>query len=321
MSDHRAWFRFKARSGGQEATSGSAQLNVTTVNAVWRIGGWGVALDTTGSVYVADWSGAKVVKLSSSGTLQTQWGSPGAGPGQFNTPKYLATDATDAVYVADTGNCRVQKFDSAGTFLLQWGTRGESTAGTPAPDGTFNGPTGIAVDAVRGSVFVVDSNNNRVQKFDLSGTFQATWGSSGAGNGQFQFFGTGQGPEGGIAVDAAGDVYVVDNMNWRVQKFHGDGTYVAQFGGQGTRGEQLLYPSGIAVDAARRFVYVVDNTTNGNLPGNFCKVVQYDLSGNYLSSWQAMSLDGTPESAIGVATDAAGNVYVTQGASIGKYVP
>jgi DNA-binding beta-propeller fold protein YncE len=321
MSDNRAWFRFKARSNGQEATSGSAQLTVTTVSAVWRIGGWGLALDTRGSIYVADWTGNQVVKLSSAGAVLTQWGSPGSGAGQFNTPKFISTDATDAVYVADTGNCRIQKFDSSGTFQRQWGTRGESTAGAPAPDGTFNGPTGIAVDAARGSVFVVDSNNNRVQKFDLSGTFLAKWGDTGTGNGQFRFIGTGQGPEGGIAVDASGDVYVVDNMNWRVQKFSGDGTYVTLFGGQGTGGGQFLYPSGIAVDSARGFVYVVDNTTNGNLPGNVCKVAQFDLSGTYLSSWQAMSLDGTPESAIGVATDAAGSVYLTQGASIGKYLP
>lgn len=323
LSDNGAWFRLRATNAVQAATSADAQLRVTSVDATWRLDGslWGIALDGQGNVYVTDFTGQRVVKTSATGAPAAQWGSPGTGASQLNTPKYLATDATGAVYVADTGNSRVQKFDGSGAYQLQWGTHGEGSGTTPAPDGTFNGPTGIAVDAARGFVYVVDSNNDRVQKFDLSGAFITKWGTAGTGDGEFRFHGTGQGPEGGVAVDASGNVYVVDNMNQRVQKFGSDGAFLATWGSAGTGDGQFLYPSGIAVDSTRGFVYVVDNTTSGNLTGNVCKVSQFDLSGAFVSSWQTMTLEGVPEAAISVATDAAGNVYVAQGASIAKYVP
>ena len=61
------------------------------------------------------------------------------------------------MYVTDTGNHRIEKFDKEGNFITQWGGYGNG-------DGQFNFPYGIAVDA-RGSVFVVDSGNTRVQQF------------------------------------------------------------------------------------------------------------------------------------------------------------
>ena len=61
------------------------------------------------------------------------------------------------MYVTDTGNHRIEKFDREGNFITQWGGFGNG-------EGQFNFPYGIAVDA-RGSVFVVDSGNTRVQQF------------------------------------------------------------------------------------------------------------------------------------------------------------
>ena len=69
----------------------------------------------------------------------------------------------------------------------------------------------VATDA-NGNVYVADTNNNRIQKFDPSGTFVAAWGTSGSGNGQFA------GPT-GVAADASGNVYVADQSNNRIQKF------------------------------------------------------------------------------------------------------
>jgi DNA-binding beta-propeller fold protein YncE len=78
-------------------------------------------------------------------------------------------------------------------------------------DGQFNNPSDVAVDSM-GYVYVVDSGNNRIQKFTPDGNFITTWGAVGKEDGQFQE------PD-GIAIDSSGDVYVSDRFNGRIQKF------------------------------------------------------------------------------------------------------
>ena len=92
-----------------------------------------------------------------------------------------------------------------GTFLLTWGVR----SGTG--NGQFNIPEGVATDE-SGNVYVADTGNQRIQKFDADGNFLTTWGSEGSGNGQFE------GPV-GVATDGSGNGYVVDSGNNRIQKF------------------------------------------------------------------------------------------------------
>ena len=123
---------------------------------------------------------------------ETQWGSNGTDPGQFQTPEGIAGGAGGAVYVADSLNDRIQKFDADGNFLTTWGVYG--TAG----DGKFSRPGGVATDFA-GNVYVVDTGNNRVQKFDSNGVFLSKFGSFGTANGQFN------GPY-GIVTDATGNV-------------------------------------------------------------------------------------------------------------------
>jgi len=318
LTDSGAKFRAKATNSAGMAPSNAATLTVSNASLVWdnTYPAWGVATDSSNNVIVSCFFQGTLQKFTSTGTLTTAWGSPGTGSLQFNSPKYVATDGSDNVYVADNMNARVQKLSSNGTYVLQFGGYGTG-------NGQFNGPAGLAVDATHGWIYVLDSNNNRIEKFDLSGTYLGQWGSFGQGNGQFRFIIPGDlsgGPEGGLAVDATGNVYVVDNMNCRVQKFTSDGTYITQWGGQGSADAQFLFPSGIAVDKTKGRVYVVDNSTASNGTGNVCKVAIFDLSGAYLGRWAPMSASGLLESSIGIATDSTGAVYVAQGHSIGKYI-
>jgi hypothetical protein len=98
------------------------------------------------------------------------------------------------------------------TFITKWGN---STDG----DGQFSNPQGVAIDS-SGNVYVADTWNNRIQKFDSSGGFITKWGGSGTGNGQFR-------DPRGVAIDSSGNVYVADSGNNRIQKF-GDTTQLGR---------------------------------------------------------------------------------------------
>ena len=262
----------------------------------------GVAADSLGNVYVVDWDndfmsagGGRIQKFDSDGTYLTQWGSYGSGVGEFNLPIGVAVDSLGNVYVTDAGNSRIQKFDSGGNYLTQWGTDGLG-------DGEFNVPAGVAIDS-SGYIYVADSGNYRIQKFDSGGTYVMQWGSQGSGDGQFNYLM-------GVAVDSLGNVYVVDTDNGfmsagggRIQKFDSDGTYLTQWGTEGSGDGQFNGPFGVAVDSLGN-VYVTD-------AGN-SRIQKFDSGGTYMVQWDGSeSLGGGPlNTPYGVTADSNGNVYV-----------
>src|SRR5439155_8646 len=107
-----------------------------------------------------------------------------------------------------------------GTFLLKWGVK----SGTRG--GELDYPVGVATDG-SGNVYVADRNNDRIQKFDASGTFLTTWGSYGSENGAFS-------SPFGVATDGSGNVYVADRTNSRIQKFDASGIFLATWGSAGS---------------------------------------------------------------------------------------
>ena len=178
------------------------------------------------------------------------WGSEGAAPGQFEAPRGVALAPDGSVYVADSRNNRIEKFDATGKLLLTWGTFGSLDAKTADP-GTFNEPWGVAVGA-DGSVYVTDTWNHRVQKFDANGQFIKMWGIFGQGETPDAFWG----PR-AIAIDKQGRVYVADTGNKRMAIFDANGNSLGSVGTGGSDPGQLDEPVGLAVTSDGT-LYVAD---------------------------------------------------------------
>lgn len=222
----------------------------------------------------------------------SQWGSQGAGDGQFEFGGEdvfgMATDSFGNIYVADTSNHRIQKFDANGTFLTKWGSYGSG-------NGQLKSPNGIAIDS-SDNIYVTEASvNNRVQKFDTSGNYLTKWGSGGTGNGQFSY------PR-GIAIDSSDNVYVADANNGRIQKFSSTGTFLSKFGSSGTGNGQFLYPFGLAIDSSDN-MYVADNSNH--------RVQKFDSSGVYLTQWGSYGSGNSQFNyPFDVAIDSSNSVYV-----------
>ncbi len=272
-----------------------------------RTGWWpfynprGIAVGPDGSVYVADSDNHRIQKFDSNGNFITKWGSIGLGDGEFARPEGIAIGSDGSVFVTDVFNNRVQKFDSNGAFITKWGNycvMDVDDDGTPDQlcEGGFYLPRSIAIGP-DGSVYVSDSSNHRVQKFDGNGVFMTQWGSMGSEERQFNI------PR-GIAVDSSGFVYVVDSGNCRIQKFDSHGNFVHQWGNFGFGNGQFYFPNGIAI-GTDGYVYVSDFLGD-------C-IQKFDSSGNFVMKWGTSgSGDGQLSGIEGIAIGSGGYLFVTE---------
>ena len=185
-----------------------------------------VATDSVGNVYVADRENCCIRKITPIGTVTTFAGSGserGSADGprlnaRFMVPSAVAVDAADNLYVADTGNHKVRKISASGevTTLAGSGLSGSSD-GTGAA-ASFDEPQGLAVDD-QGTVFVSDTGNHTIRRITASGEVTTIGGStqsigSSDGAGSSSRFNS---PI-GLAVDAAGSLYVADTYNHTIRK-------------------------------------------------------------------------------------------------------
>jgi DNA-binding beta-propeller fold protein YncE len=248
-----------------------------------------IAIDPLGAfVLVVDSGNNRIQKFDSNGYDDTakpigQWGTFGTNSGEFVNPTYIELDSSGKfVYVADTNNDRIQKFDSNGNFIAKWGSkcniRSPSTLCVdpdgPGPlslgDGQFNGVGGIAIDN-SSYIYVTDSRNHRIQKFDSNGNFIAKWGGFGRGDNQFRI-------PSGVAVDALGKfVYVADTNNNRIQKFDSNGNFIAKWNTIGSNIDRFYHPLNVAIDPSGQYVYVADTDNH--------KVEKFYTNGSLATQW------------------------------------
>ncbi len=177
----------------------------------------GVAVDAQGVVYVADTQNHNIRKVMPDGTVTTLAGNGTAGSSNgvgaaasFDEPGAIAVDHNGNLYVADTGNNEIRKVTPNGTVSTLAGSGVAGNADGVGTAAQFFSPYGIAVDAF-GNVYVADTYNREIRKITPDGTVSTLAGTnsvSGIADGKgaaatFQF------PY-GIAVDAAGDLFVSD---------------------------------------------------------------------------------------------------------------
>ena len=194
-----------------------------------------------------------------------EFGGVGTAIGEMARPTGLAFDSDGLLYVSDEQTNRItaytvdpadvnanggpapvlrrsQLIPQAGKYVSHWGVAGNG-------DGEMNGPSAIAFDP-DDDMYVVDSRNNRVQKFTREGEFLLQWGSPGSGEGELDL-------PWGIALDDDRNVYVADWRNDRIQKFTADGEFLAAFGESGDGVGQFNRPTGVEVDRDGD-IYVAD---------------------------------------------------------------
>jgi streptogramin lyase len=184
----------------------------------------GVAVDSSGNVYVADYENNLIRKITSAGVTSTLAGSGAGGADDgldtaatFNLPEAVAVDAAGNVYVADNGNNLIRKVTPAGQVSTFAGSGQAGSANGTGNAASFNSPFGIAVDAA-GNVYVADSGNNLIRKITPSGSVSTIAGSGARGakdaTGTSASFNT----PAGLAIDKSGNIYVADEDNNLIRK-------------------------------------------------------------------------------------------------------
>jgi trimeric autotransporter adhesin len=299
---------------------------------------FGVAVDTSGNVYIADTYNNRIrLVTKSTGIITTVAGDGTQGFGgdgglatsaQFNLPFGVAVDTSGNIYIADYNNDRVRVV-----------TRGTGIITTVAGDGTdrYSGDGGqatstgvptpylIAVDT-SGNIYIADSDNSRVRMVTKSTGIITTVAGDGTrghkGDGGLATSAGLYNPH-GVAIDASGNIYIADSFHIRmVAKSTGIITTVAGDGTEGYKGDggqatsaSLTFPWGLAVDASGN-IYIADsNNDRIRLVTKSTGIITTVAGGGVKGEVVSLGDGGLATSAYvyaprGIAIDASGNIYI-----------
>jgi DNA-binding beta-propeller fold protein YncE len=252
----------------------------------------GVAIDPASQdLYVADPGANAIDVFDSADAFQSEINGVSIPTGPFSAfaCNSAVDDTTGDVYVADSGTDVVYVFDALGSWIATLNgsgapVEGETTAGK-TPQGSFGGGyVHVATDPASGDVYVADSGDGVVDRFNSANEYQSQL--------------TGLPEAWGVATDSSGRVYVAESGSGGVFEFDSSGSQIAQI--TGTPGGAFTDLTGVALDSAGN-VYVTDQGPN--------VIDEFDSAGTFVGQ-----VSGTPSGAFGgptgVAVSAAGNLYV-----------
>lgn len=252
----------------------------------------GLAVDSAGNLYIADYDNNRIRKVTSDGMISTVAGS-GTGLGsnsggysgdggkaieaKLRFPIDVAIDSTGNLYIADSLNHRIRKVTSDGIISTVAGTgsKGYGGDGGPATAAKLNQPYGVNVDS-GGNVYIADYGNSRIRKITTDGIINTVAGI-GTGLGSNSGYSGDGGPATAaqlagpmaVAIDRSGNLYIADFGNNKVRKITPAGiistiagTGSRDYGGDGGLATAaMLNPSGIAIDTASN-LYIADQANN-----------------------------------------------------------
>ena len=324
-------YTIKTFAGGglpENVAGASASLSAISGMAVDRGGNLFLALGDYNIVLRLDANTAVLTGVAGTGTAGFGGDNGPAASALLNNPTAVAVDGSGNVYIADAGNSRIRVVSAAGvisTFAGN-GATGFSGDNGPAIAAQFNGPADLAI-APNGDLYVADFYNQVVRK--ISGGVVTTV----AGNGSYGYGGDGNqaasallaGPS-GIALDAAGNLYIADAYNNRVRMVrNGVITTVAGNGTPGYSGDKaaataamLKVPAGVAVDSAGK-LYIADygNYRIRMVSAGIIATVAGTGTAAYIGDHVAATTAplAAPQR---VSTDTTGNFYIGDGTRVRK---
>ncbi len=294
----------------------------------------GVAVDSTGNVYIADFNNNRIRKVDTSGNISTFAGNgtPGySGDGKLavsaslNSPSGVAFDSAGNVYIADTGNGSIRKVDTSGKITTVAGNGSSSIAG--AGDGELataaqlNWPVAVAFDGA-GNLYIADQADCRIRKVSKATgvitTIAGTGNYGGSGDGSPATAAMLSNPM-GVVVDVDGNVYIADWGNNRIRKIDNSGT-ITTMAGYGTAGylgdggaatsAMLNRPTGVAIDITGN-IYIGDQDNNRVRKVDTSGIIS-TIAGNGTTAYSGDTGPATSaalNSPTGIAVNSAGTVF------------
>ena len=311
-----------AGSSGDGAAASLAEINHVT----------GLAADASGNLYLADQNNNRVRKVDRNGVITTYAGTGAAGfsgdngpaaHATLNAPTGVCAAPNGDIYVNDQGNFRVRKISGTSGVITTVAGSGSSVSsgdGGPAISAGLNLPTRCAVDS-RGNLYIVDQGAHVIRKVDSSGNimlFAGNYTQGFSGDGALATSAALNTPA-AVSVDAAGNVFVTDQLNQRIRRVdtsgkiqtvagNGNAAFTGDGGAAASAG--LNYPGETVVDPAGS-LYIADGANQ-----RVRKVSAASIATIAGSGIAGFSGDGGPalqaqfSSPFAIAIDPTGNLYI-----------